>query len=175
MSIIDLLKPSRPAIVALIAGALGSLALAYSASEARADTICTWGGTPAAPTGMFTVHPGITNTPASQPLYAEAVGDLGGPSGCKGQVTFAGQFDPGSTCNAFTIHGAVAGLPGVARFSGGGGVLSVDLLYDKEGNVVGSDQPSVATAANLFHATDCNTPSGFTKGQFTSDIELFGN
>jgi hypothetical protein len=32
----------------------------------------------------------------------------------------------------------------------------------------------VATAANLLHAADCNTPEGFTKGQFTSDIELFG-
>jgi hypothetical protein len=100
---------------------------------------------------------------------------LGGQPSCKGKVTYNGVFGLGSTCGVFTLGGTVSGLPGVARFSGGGSALSVDLLYDRFGDVVGSDQPSLLTAANLLGSTACNTPEGFTKGQLSFEIELFGN
>ena len=62
----------------------------------------------------------------------------------------------------------------MARFEGGGGVVSVDVLYDGAGNVAGSDQPQVLTPDNAAHANDCNTPEGFRAGTFSSTVELFG-
>jgi hypothetical protein len=153
----------------------GSLATPSGAATSGSEaTICTWGGTPAAPTGTFVFSHGLTNTPSADPIHATATGELAGSAGCAGTVTFQGDFDPGATCNSFMIRGTVAGLAGVARFEGGGGVLSADVLYDKDGNVVGSDQPQVATEANLLHATDCNTAKGFKSGTFSSTIELYG-
>jgi len=166
---------SRLAIACAVTAAAYLVVVCSAAPPAHAATVCTWGGTTLEPTGVFTIHPGITNTPASEPLYAKAVGTLGGGASCNGKVTYTGEFDPGSTCSVFTLHGTVSGLPGVARFWGGGSAISVDLLYDKFGNVVGSDQPDLVTAANVLGSTACNTPEGFTKGQLSFDIELFGN
>src|SRR5438309_228356 len=140
----------------LAATAVVGLLMVQPAEAATASSgvqVCTWGGTPAAPTGRFYFDQGLTNTPSTEPVHAVATGPLAGAPGCKGSLTLEGDFAPGSTCNAFTIAGTVAGLPGVARFEGAGGVLSVDLLFDRSGNVVGTDQPQVATHDNLAHAT----------------------
>ena len=145
-----------------------------AAAPSQGGQVCTWGGTPAAPTGRVYFSAGLTNTPSTGPIHGTATGALSGSPGCTGTSTFEGEFAPGATCNAFRVAGTVAGLPGVARFEGGGGVVSVDVLYDGDGNVVGSDQPQVLTPDNAAHATDCNTPDGFRAGTFSSTIELSG-
>jgi hypothetical protein len=72
----------------------------------------------------------------------------------------------------------VLGLPGVARFWGPGAFGMVqEFLYDRAGNVVGSDQPQVLTNANQEGSpafTACDTPEGFTHGNFSSIVELYG-
>ena len=89
-------------------------------------------------------------------------------------MTFVGQFHPGSSCAHGTFDGRVLGLRGVARFSGVGTVLAPSLLYDKGGNVVGSEQPQLVTGVGRgSDAADCNTPEGFTHGNFSSVFELF--
>src|SRR5436309_659692 len=90
----------RGRAVALIAAttAVGILATTGSAAAGQGDTFCTWGGTPAAPTGIITLNPGITNTPSTGPIQFTATGPLGG-SGCTGKLTFTGSFEPGATCD----------------------------------------------------------------------------
>ena len=63
---------------------------AGSASAGHGETVCTWGGTPAAPTGVATFSPGITNTPSTGPIEFTATGELGGGEGCTGRLTFRG-------------------------------------------------------------------------------------
>ena len=59
--------------------------------------------------------------------------------------------------------------------SGGPGLFGMvnELLYDKAGNIVGADQPQVFTADNAPHFTDCTTPEGFSRGTFSSTVELY--
>src|SRR6266571_9145225 len=71
---------------------------AGGAASAQASTTCTWGGTPAEPTGDVTISPGVTNTPPAGPLVFKATGDLAGDAGCTGQFTFIGQMNAGATC-----------------------------------------------------------------------------
>jgi hypothetical protein len=146
-----------------------------SAAPAGAATTCTWGGTPATPTGWFTLSPGITNTPSTGPLAFKAVGDLGGGEGCSGKVTYDGVFDAGSTCLAATFHVRVKGLPGVERAEGTADNLvpAPALLYGRDGKVVGVEMASIVTEDNAPHYTDCTTAEGFTGGNFSSVIELF--
>src|SRR4051795_13723905 len=85
---------------------------AGSASAVQGETFCTWGGTPAAPTGVATFSPGVTNTPSTVPTYFVATGPLGGGAGCTGTLTFKGYAEPGNTCavNApFTV--TASGFP----------------------------------------------------------------
>jgi hypothetical protein len=130
---------SRISIV-VAAIAVTSLLATGGAATASAQTICNWGGTPAAPTGTFTLSPGITNIPAPGPLSLKATGDLAGGAACTGTVTFTGQANAGSTCPAISFEGTVKGLPGVTRFWGPGlfGITN-EFLYDKAGNLVGLD------------------------------------
>src|SRR4051812_24835097 len=94
-------------IMALAAACLTSAGM--GAASARANTTCTWGGTPVEPTGTFTVKPGLTNTPASQPLKFGATGALGGGGRCTGTMTLAGQVNAGSTCLMASFEGTVRG------------------------------------------------------------------
>src|SRR3954453_16092348 len=146
---------------ALGAGA-SVLALASGVTSAQAATRCTWGGTPANPTGTISSDPGLTNFPAPFALKFEATGVVEGGGPCHGQdVTFAGQIDAGSSCTGGVgFEGRVIGLPGVA-WLWGRGVLTVarELLYDSNGNLVGSDQAIVTSKDDpLF--TACNSPLG---------------
>src|SRR5258708_2481263 len=89
----------RPrAIAALTAVAAASLiAGGWGATSAQAATTCTWGGTPAEPTGTLSYpRQGITNTPSTEPLPFTATGPLAG--GCSGTLTYRGTQGTGSSC-----------------------------------------------------------------------------
>ncbi len=146
----------------------------------QGSRVCAWGGTPAAPTGVITVSPGVTNFPSAGPLRFSATGPLAGGGPCTGAMTFRGIVDAGGTCAALVFEGKVEGLPGVASFYGPGALgLVHEFLYDSRGDIVGADQPQVLTVGNATDPdhpafTACNTPEGFTGGSFSSTVELFG-
>lgn len=173
-------RPKRALVAStLVLGGLVLLAGPGAVPAPAATSTCTWGGTPLAPTGSLTVSPGTTNTPATGPLDFRATGPLAGERPCSGRtMTFEGTLATGSSCFAQVFEGRVRGLPGVVRFWGPGAFGVVDeFLYDRAGNPVGSDQPQVLTNAIdesdlLF--LDCGTPNGFTEGNFSSTIELYG-
>jgi len=153
---------------AIIVAALAGLAL-LSAAPAQASTTCTWGGTPAAPTGDNRSTPGLTNTPSTAPLSFHATGPLGGD--CRGKLVFDGTMDAGATCGFITFHAVTRGLPGVASVSG----VSVAgfapaRLYDRAGNVVGSENAQFLTNAPF---SECMTPEGLERNNFSSVIVLF--
>jgi hypothetical protein len=160
-------------ITAIALGAMSLVAVLGAAPASAATTTCTWGGTPVAPTGTFTVSPGITNLPAPGALKFRATGELAGDAPCTGTMTFIGQMDAGSTCALASFEGSVKGLPGVTQYWGKGSLMVPELLYDAAGNVVGSDQPEIMTPDNQSKATDC-TASAFTGGTFAATVELFG-
>lgn len=138
---------------------------------------CTWGGTPAAPTGTFSLQPGLTNTPAPWPLKFKASGPLGGD--CSGTMTFVGYNIAGSSCLFAGFEGVVNGLPGVAHFWGRGSLLAPSQLYDSAGNLVGEENANLITEATLTEgAATCSTPEGFTGGDpamFSSVLQLFAD
>jgi hypothetical protein len=163
------------------AAAVGVLALggagmaeANSASGSDSSTFCTWGGTPAAPTGTFTLTPGVRQVvPASEPLTLYVTGELSGGGPCQGKMVFKGVAEPGATCPEVVFDGKVEGVPGVDHFWGAAvGGLAQEFLYDSEGRIVGSDQPQVISSFD--HFTDCLRPEGLTEGNFSSTVELFG-
>ena len=158
--------------------AVAASATALSAAPAQAAKTCTWAGTHVAPTGTFTVTPGVTNTPSTGPLKFYATGPLGGGPGCHGTMTWIGQLDAGATCSFSTFRGRVHGFPGVRRFVGrGGGVDVPSLLYNRRGRVVGVENADIMTESNFPHTTDCMTPEGFRGGwpaMFSSVITRFG-
>jgi hypothetical protein len=159
--------------ITVLAAACVFLAGAGSAA-AQPSATCTWGGTPAAPTGTFTVSPGLTNTPAPAPLKFRATGVLDGGGRCTGRMTLAGQVNAGSTCLFASFEGTVRGVPGVARFWGEGNALVQEFLYDEDGNLVGADQPSVAPPpADDPLYINCNSPQGETDLGFSAIVELF--
>jgi hypothetical protein len=160
-----------------VAAAVASLATAaWGATPAAAATTCIWGGTPAAPTGKFTIEPGLTWTPAARPLKLHATGPAKGDA-CKRTVTFDGILHAGSTCAAIVFEGVVKGVRGVARFFGpGSGVITHELLYDRDGELVGFNDPSIVTDLVEQIAAgqaSCDPPRGFTHGRFSSVITLF--
>ena len=164
----------RRITIALTLAATSLVVAGLEAAPASASTtVCTWGGTPAAPTGTLTIDPGITNIPAPGALKFRATGVLAGGGRCTGTMTFIGQIDAGSTCALASFEGSVRGLPGVTRFWGKGSLVVPELLYDAAGNVVGADQPEILTPQNQPKTTDCTTAEGFTAGTFASTVELF--
>jgi hypothetical protein len=58
-------------------------------------------------------------------------------------MTLAGEVNAGSTCLWASFQGTVREVPGVAGFWGEGNALVHEFLYDKAGNLVGTDEPSV--------------------------------
>jgi hypothetical protein len=169
----------RPrAIVAVTAIAAASLvAGGWGAVSAQAARTCTWGGTPANPTGkVWYTGQGITNTPSTEPLPFVATGPLAG--GCGGTLTYRGYQGTGSTCAFGPFEARVFGLHGVVRAAGDNAVgLVPALLYDRSGKVVGSENPQVLTSGteekNFGFVLVCNSPEGFREGNFSSVIELF--
>jgi hypothetical protein len=152
-----------------IAAALTAFGAGAAAGPAQAAKTCTWGGTPAEPTGV-TTNGGITNAPSPVPLKFWATGALGGD--CRGRMRFRGQMDAGSSCALINFEGRVTGLPGVARFVGTSAMgVAPARLYDRRGKLVGSENAQFLTNSNL---TDCSTPRGLRRARFSSVVELFG-
>jgi hypothetical protein len=167
----------RIALAAALATGCCIAVAAAGAAPAGAAQTCTWGGTPAAPTGTLTITPGVTNVPSAGPLEFRATGLLAGGGACSGRMTWVGQLDAGSTCGLASFEGAVKGLPGVARFWGRGNVLVPSQLYDGAGRLVGIENAQIATAQSSSHYADCLTPGGFAGGwpnMFSSVVELYG-
>src|SRR4029453_19177134 len=161
---------------AALAVVLGIAALAWvHPAKAKAETTCTWGGTPAAPTGTFTITPGTTNVPSAGALKFVATGPLAGDDPrCRGPMKFDGRVDAGASCLLpVSFEGAVVGLPGVARWWGKGNFDVPSYLYDKAGNLVGVENAQILTQDNSSHYLDCSTPDGFTGGTFSSNVVLF--
>jgi hypothetical protein len=156
-----------------VAAVAAAFLLAGSGATASAATTCTWGGTPAAPTGTFTQSPGLTNTPSAGPIDFTATGPLAG--GCSGRMTFIGRLDAGATCAEGTFVASVKGLPGVVRAEGinVAGIVP-SRLYDRLGNFVGSENAQLLTVDNAPF-TECGTPEGLTSANFSSVVELFGD
>jgi len=102
-------------------------------------------------------------------------------SGCTGKLTYTGYFEPGHTCALNTaFHAKVTGLPRVVRVEGQPGVAgtALALLYDADGNVVGSDQAQfLTTVANESDPgfMSCGTPQGLTEGFWSDTVELFAS
>jgi hypothetical protein len=118
---------------------------------------------------------GVTNTPSTEPLPFTATGPLAG--GCSGTLTYRGYSAAGATCAFGPFEARATGLRGAVRAAGSNIVgLVPALLYDRSGNVVGSENPQLitdGTEEQNFAFTDCNTPEGFKEGHFSSVIELF--
>lgn len=155
-----------------------ALVAAIGVNQAAGATTCTWGGTPAAPTGTFTISPGETNTPSPVPMKFTATGPLAGGPGCSGTFRFNGYFNAGSSCLLDSGAGLATGLPDVVRY---GGITPVEpgafpplWLYNGRRQIVGSEQPNVLSDYVLHQSSACNSPEGLTSGRFDSLIELFG-
>ena len=156
----------------------GALVLAGGVTSAQAEARCTWGGTPANPTGTIAFDPGLTQNPAPFALKFKAVGVVEGGGPCHGQtVVFDGQADAGSSCTGGVgFEGRVIGLPGVAWLWGRGALNLVrELDYDKDGNLVGSDQAIIQPPTDDPTFSACNTPQGFTgqDARFSGEWDLF--
>jgi hypothetical protein len=168
------LRITIAAMALVVVLSLGGASVPWAgASSSSESTFCTWGGTPAAPTGYVTLTPGLRQfIPASEPLKLYATGELAGGAGCEGKMVFKGVAEAGATCAETIFDGKVYGVPGVDHFHGPGIVGVVyENLYDREGRVVGADQPLVLSPSA---AQDCQTPEGFTHGAFSSAVEFFG-
>src|SRR6266480_7480218 len=99
---------------AVLAMALGSFGSA-SAQSGRATRLCTWGGTPANPTGIVTFEPGLTKTPSAGPIAVYASGRLEG-KGCKGTMIFDGIARSGASRHSPpTSSGPDYGVAGAHR------------------------------------------------------------
>jgi hypothetical protein len=66
-------------------------ATASRAAPDRGTLVCTWGGTPHAPTGVITFSPGVTNFPSTGPVEFTATGEPGGSEGGTGSIAM-GRF-----------------------------------------------------------------------------------
>src|SRR4051812_6569463 len=155
----------------VLAGPLGWSEVQAAPAAPPAGTTCTWGGTAVDPTGTFAIKPGLTNDPSATPSRFYATGELGGDAGCRGTLTYVGQIDAGGTCASNVFDGVARGVPGVRSFAGVGVTsLGPAQLYDRDGNVVASENADINTADNIPHFLDCNSPAGFRGGNFHSVI-----
>jgi hypothetical protein len=160
------------AMIGVTAVAALTLMAGAGTASAQGSRICTWGGTPLAPTGQSNQYPGVTNTPSPVPMYFRATGPLGGD--CHGTLTVVGVEDAGSTCSLITFQASVYGLPGVASLAGVSAAgVSPGRLYDRHGALVGQEDTQFLTNPDVV--SQCNSPQGITQNNFSTVIELFGN
>ena len=163
-------KLSRRIVTA--AAVTGAVAAACAGNaSAQGNRTCTWGGSPAAPTGVNRNFRGINNTPSTRPIRFHATGPLAGD--CKGKLVFDGVMDAGATCGYITFHANVHGIRGVAKVVGVAAAgLSPARLYDRRGNLVGSENAQFLADRTVVLA--CNSTRGVVRNIFSSVIELSG-
>src|SRR5439155_9800474 len=97
------------------------------------------------------------------------------------KFTFTGYFEPGNKCAVdAAFHAKAIGLPPVVRAESQPGVAGTApvLLYDADGNVVGSEQAQFLTT--LANESDpgylsCGTPQGLTEAVWSDTVELFAS
>jgi hypothetical protein len=174
---------ARPVALAIGITALCLVPAMASSAAGQDSRFCTWGGTPDAPTGVITLSPGVTNTPSTGPIQFTATGRLAGDAGCNGKLTFTGYIDAGETCGtSMPFHGRAEGLPPIKRAEGMTGVGGSQpvLLYDGDGDVVGTEQAQFLTAAATGESgfppfMECSTPEGLTRAIWSDTIELFAD
>ena len=164
-----------------LAAALPALFLWWPGPSAQGADLrtCTWGGTPAAPTGEASFEPGLTWTPLASPIPFRATGPADG-DGCKGRVTFDGVIEAGSSCASVTFSGRVKGVDGVAAFRGPGQAVNThEDLFDEEGNRVGFNDPwtlngpFLSHVVNHWHELECSG-EGYDHAVFSSVITVYG-
>jgi hypothetical protein len=145
-----------------------------SAADARAQSVCTWGGTPLEPTGTFTLDPGLRFDPSPTALAFGATGPLAGDDPrCAGTMTFDGTFPAGASCSFFMNFGTVSGVPGIASYFDMGDAASVGYLYGTDGTIVGTFQPLLAPADFEAAREACETPEGFKGARDSVVVQLF--
>lgn len=173
---------ARLAAIAVAGIALTAVpATVVRAAPARGALVCTWGGTPDAPTGVFTASPGVTNAPSTGPVEFTATGELGGGEGCTGTLTFRGVLEPGTSClAAMPFQATATGFLPIRYAEGSVGPLGTApvVLYDSDRNPVGSEQAQFLTAAldqgdQLL--SNCNSPEGLTSATWSDTLELYGS
>lgn len=164
----------RIRLSAAVATVLLAAVLAVPGTSAAAD-VCTWGGTPAEPTGEFWIEsPGLANSfPAARPLAFWAQAPLAGAGArCTGTLRIEGFIMPGSLCRLFEIYGTVEGVNGLAWFSDYGGAYSRARFYDAAGNLVGFYGANVIDQGFPAVLSACNG-AGYTGGTYNATVELF--
>ena len=171
------MRYGRARLTAIAIAALGLATVQATGSRAAPDRgalVCTWGGTPDAPTGVITFSPGVTDFPSTGPTEFTATGELGGGEGCAGRLTFRGVIDAGNSCLVgMPLHATATGFPPIKYVEGNLGAVGTSpiLLYDDDWNVVGSEQAQFLT--DVLDDSDCNTPEGITRANWSDTLELF--
>ena len=156
--------------IGTVAAAAALAACGTGTAAARAPRTCTWGGTPAAPTGLNVNAEGISNTPSTHPIRFHATGRLG--LQCRGRFRFRGVMDAGATCSYITFHARTYGIRGVARVEGVAAAgLSPARLYDRHGKLVGTENAQFLGDSRVV--AECNSATGVVRNLFSSVIELF--
>ena len=171
------MRYGRARLMAIAIASLGLATVQATGSRAAPDRgalVCTWGGTPDAPTGVITFSPGVTDFPSTGPIEFTATGELGGGEECTGRLTFRGVLDPGTSCLVSTPFLATAtGFPPIRYAEGTFGAVGTApvVMYDADGNVVGSEQAQFLT--DVLDDSACNTPEGLTRANWSDTLELF--
>src|SRR5437867_10515532 len=125
----------RPALVGLLV--LTGFVPAHAGAGAA---VCIWGGTETAPTGTFTVHPGLHTALTPTPIHFEVQGDLAGASPrCTGNMTLDGTLIPGASCTLTIGYAEVGGVPGVVSDTNVGVTFAIrGPLFGPDGSIAGS-------------------------------------
>src|SRR5262249_62062605 len=95
------MRHGRARLLAIAITALGLAIAQVTAGRAapdRGSLVCTWGGTPDAPTGVITFSPGVTDFPSTGPTEFTATGELGGGEGGTAGLTFPPRGGPRTAC-----------------------------------------------------------------------------
>lgn len=114
----------------IVLATAGVLATSGLPSHGAPGAACSWGGSPGAETGVFTVEPALRAAPAEVDLAFTATGELAGDDArCTGVLTFRGKLWEGASCRGFINSGIADGIEDVAAYLDGGGADSQGVLY----------------------------------------------
>lgn len=159
---------SRRVAPLLLAAAI--LTVLAEAGPAPASGVCTWGGTPDAQSGVFTVSPALGYVPSLTPLDFTATGPLAGSDAtCAGTMTFTGVLAAGASCRFFTNSGTVSGVAGWESYSDAGGAVSAGVVNDAAGNPVAAFSALVIVTPALIEMCASGT---LTTGAFSAVADV---